>query len=337
MMRVWMVALFTALGCAFMVSSGRTASGAANPPIEQRDNLTTRLFRLMGRNTIWTFVDDVTVNWPTFHTQGLVKIGENFYVSSVEVISSTIRNGTVTDALYDFSIDRSPGVGRGWLFRFNAAGQLLGQIELTDGTKYHPGGIDYDGRFIWVPVGEYRPNSKSNIYRVDPETLAAELVFTENDHIGGVVHNVHRGTLHGVSWGSRRMYIWRISGRPDTPRVVSSEWTPNAQFYIDYQDCHYQGVEFMLCGGVTGYPTPLGSIAFGGLDLVDLRRARPEHQVPVNLFIDEGSGPNPGLALTHNAFWVEPLGQKSLRAYFMTEGDNQSDLLVYEATPWVNR
>jgi hypothetical protein len=45
----------------------------------------------------------------------------------------------------------------------------------------------------------------------------------------------------------------------------------------------------------------------------------------------------PGLALTHNAFWVEPLGNGSMCAYFMTESDNQADLLVYDATPWVNR
>ena len=93
----------------------------------------------------------------------------------------------------------------------------------------------------------------------------------------------------------------------------------------------------MLCGGVGGYTTPLGDIAFGGLDLIDLRRARLEHQIPVNRFIDEGAGPNPGLALTHNAFWLEPLGNGSLRAYFMTESDNQADLLVYTATPWINR
>ena len=93
----------------------------------------------------------------------------------------------------------------------------------------------------------------------------------------------------------------------------------------------------MLCGGIAGYSTPLGSIAFGGLELVDLRSARPEHLVPVNLFTNEGNGPNPGLALTHNAFWLEPLGNGSLRGYFMTESDNQSDLVVYDATPWVNR
>ncbi len=193
------------------------------------------------------------------------------------------------------------------------------------------------GEDIWVAVAEYRPNSRSTIYRVDPDTLASEVVFTENDHIGGIVRNLHRGTLHGVSWGSRRLYTWKVAGKRHKPRVVSSDWVPNAQFYIDYQDCHYQGVEFMLCGGVGGYGSPRGNIAFGGLDLVDLRRARLEHQIPVNLFVDEGAGANPGLALTHNAFWVEPLGDGSMRAYFMTESDNQADLLVYDATPWVNR
>jgi hypothetical protein len=332
-------------------SAGQTASGGAHDPGEtspeergqpSRDNQTTQLFRLMGRDTIWTHVDTITMPWPTFHTQGLVKIGETFYVSAVEVIESTVRNGTVTDALYDFSIDRSAGAGRGWLFKFDAAGQLLGQLELTDGAKYHPGGIDYDGQYIWVPVAEYRPNSISNIYRVDPETLASELFFAETDHIGGIVHNLHQGTFHGVSWGSRRLYTWKVAGEEDTATVVSSDWVPNAQFYIDYQDCHYQGIEYMLCGGVASYRRPSGSstvdsIAFGGLELVDLRRARPEHQIPVNLFIDEGTGANPGLALTHNAFWVEPRATGSLRAYFMTESDNQAELLVYDATPWVNR
>ena len=170
-----------------------------------RDNATTRLFRLMGKNTIWTHIDTVQMRFPNYHTQGLVKIGDVFYVSAVEVLESTVRNSAVTDALYDFSIDRSAGAGRAWLFKFDATGQLLGKIELTDGSKYHPGGIDYDGRHIWISVAEYRPNSDTNIYRVDPATLEAEWVLSERDHIGGIVHNVHGGTLNGVSWGSRRL------------------------------------------------------------------------------------------------------------------------------------
>jgi hypothetical protein len=253
------------------------------------------------------------------------------------VLESTVRNGTTTDALYDFSTDRSVGKGRGWLFKFDAAGQLLGKVELTDGSKYHPGGIDFDGRYLWVPVAEYRPNSRSTIYRVNPKTLRAERMFTEDDHIGGIVHNVHRGTFHGVSWGSRRLYTWEVSERGPRTKVKSSDWAPNPQFYIDYQDCHYKGIEYMLCGGVGGYSTPLGSIAFGGLDLVDLRNNRLSHQIPVNLFIDEGAGPKANLALTHNAFWLEPMSNGSMRAYFMAESDNQAELLIYDATPWINQ
>ena len=110
-----------------------------------RDNDTTKLFRLLGRNAIWTPVKTIAVDWPTFHTQGLVKIGDTFYVSSVEVLTNRVSTGVATDALYDFSIDRSPGTGRAWLFKFDSSGHLLGSVELTDGTKYHPGGIDFDG------------------------------------------------------------------------------------------------------------------------------------------------------------------------------------------------
>lgn len=301
-----------------------------------RDNKTTTLFRLMGKNTIWTPVKSVTVNWQTFHTQGLVKIGDTFYVSAVEVLEGTVRNGAATDSLYDFTLDRSTGNGRGWLFKFNEAGELLGKVELTDGTKYHPGGIDFDGKYLWVPVAEYRPNSKSNIFRVDPKSLKAEKIFSEADHIGGIVHNTHSDTLHGVSWGSRRLYTWELSKHGT--KVRSSDWVPNPQFYIDYQDCHYQGVEYMLCGGVQTYTTGArGNLALGGLELLDLRRNRLEHQVPVNLFTDEGAGPTGTLALTHNAFWLEPLSNGSMRGYFMTETDNQAELVIYDATPWINR
>lgn len=314
--------------CVTGVSAGEPRHGE-----KPRDNRTTTLFRLLGKNAVWTPVQTVSMNYQTFHTQGLVKIGETFFVSSVEVLESTVRNGSATDAIYDFTIDRSTGNGRGWVFKFDASGQLLGKVELTDGAKYHPGGMDYDGKYLWVPVAEYRPNSASNVYRIDPKTLSAELMFTEKDHIGGVVHDIHDRSIRGVSWGSRRFYTWEL-GRG---RKVTSDWVPNPQFYIDYQDCHYQGVEFMLCGGLAAYNTPRGSVAFGGLDLVDLRRNRMEHQVPVNQFIDEGAGATGTLALTHNAFWVEPLDEQSLRGYFMTESDNQAELVIYDMTPWINR
>ena len=300
-----------------------------------RDNDVTRLFRLMGKNTLWVQQQSVTMQgWQTFHTQGMVKIDSVFIVSAVEIIEDTQRNGAHTDALYDHSLDRSPGCGRAWVFKFDALGRLLDRLELTDGSAYHPGGIDYDGRHVWVPVAEYRPNSRSHVFRIDPQTMTAQRVLSVRDHIGAIVHNVHRGTLHGVSWGSRRLHTWQRS--PSHGGWIG-HWVPNSDGFVDYQDCHYHGIEYMLCGGVSRYETPRGPIAFGGMSLVDLRNMQPTHLIPINHFIDEGDGPNPGLALSHNAFWFEAASEWAVRAYFMAESNNQAQLLVFEATPWSHR
>lgn len=219
------------------------------------------------------------------------------------------------------------------MFKFDAQGHLLGKVMFQRDTVYHPGGIDYDGRYIWVPVAEYRPNSKSDIYRVDPNTLQSEIVFSEDDHIGGIVHDPLRHTFHGVSWGSRRLYTWHELGKG----VSTGEWAANSAFYIDYQDCHLHGVGFMLCDGLVSYSTPLGAVALGGLELVDLWTNAPVHQIPVNQFVDEGKGPNANLSLMNNPFWVEPIDSGKLRVYAMPESDQQADLLIYEVTTWISQ
>ena len=59
-------------------------------------------------------------------------------------------------------------------------------------------------------MAEYRPNSRSIVYRVDPETMKAEEMFRFADHVGGLVHDTDSKSLHGVSWGSRRFYRWAL-------------------------------------------------------------------------------------------------------------------------------
>jgi hypothetical protein len=47
-----------------------------------------------GKHAIWTQVDTVQMDWQTCHTQGLVKIGDPFFASAVEVVeqpSATAR------------------------------------------------------------------------------------------------------------------------------------------------------------------------------------------------------------------------------------------------------
>jgi Family of unknown function (DUF6454) len=276
----------------------------------------------LTRAVRWRPVATIPINFKTHHPQGMVKIGDTFFVSSVEITVPTKRFPEPKDGY-----DRDTGQGAGHLFKIDAKGNLLGSVKLGEGAMYHPGGMDYDGRHIWVAVAEYRPNSRAIIYRVDPQAMTATEVFRFGDHIGGIVHNTDDKTLHGVSWGSRRFYKWTLGGDgkvtnadtpPDTLRV------PNRAHYIDYQDCHYLGGRRMLCSGLNNYRLVADGPVFplGGLEIVDLRTDQAVYQVPVELWSPSGK------PMTQNPFWVEAT-ESGLRAYFMPDDDN-STLFVYE-------
>jgi hypothetical protein len=267
-------------------------------PQDARSVVADRVLNLT-RSSRWTLVRSVPVAFRTFHPQGMVKIGETLFVSSVEVI------------------DRDAGKGAGHLFKMDSSGHPVADLRLGEGAIYHPGGIDYDGRGIWVPVAEYRPDSHSIVYRVDPETMKADEMFRVDDHIGAIVHNTDEGAVQGVSWGSRRFYRW-------TERGAVTRRSLNTSHYVDYQDCKYVGNRRMLCSGVAEIRSAPDGPPFrlGGLELVDLSDGRPLHQVPVLLWTAGG------LDMTHNPVWIEP-SDAGLRAYFMPE-DDHSTLYIYD-------
>ena len=291
---------------------------AAAAPTRADDGLV-RAFEKLQRGTRWERTAAVPVPFPTHHPQGFAAVGDDLFVSSVQIDEPTRRFDQPQGGL-----DRTPGKGRGHLFKMARDGRLLAQVELGEGDVYHPGGIDHDGRWLWVPVGEYRPNSASIVYRVDPATLAAEPVLRVRDHIGGIVRDPETNRLHGVSWGSRRFYTWQLD---EAGKVLDPEARPtlNPSHYVDYQDCAYVGGRRMLCSGVSEYrPDPARpKWALGGLDLVDLDAGRPVHQVPVLLWTEGGE------SMTRNPVLVEAI-PGGLRASFMPD-DDRSTLYVYEA------
>lgn len=276
-------------------------------------------FQQLTRASEWRLVASQPVHFNTHHPQGMVKIGEHFYVSSVEVTERTTRFATPQNGF-----DRDAGAGVGHLFKFDGKGHLLADLKLGEGTMYHPGGIDYDGKFIWVSVAEYRPNSRSIVYRVDPAMMKATEVFRFNDHLGGIIHNTDNHTLHAVSWGSRWFYRWMLDARG---RVTNATVSPeklrqrNPSFYVDYQDCKYLGRSEMLCGGLSNYQRGSTRFSLGGLELIDLASGRAMHQLPLELWTESG------LPMTQNPFWLEPT-ERGLRAYFMPE-DQRSTLYVF--------
>lgn len=268
--------------------------------------------RRLSPNTSWQQKKSVQLQFPTFHPQGMVKVGEFFYLSSVEVTKSP-KNG-----------DTGEGVGH--LFKFDSTGTLISKITLGEGSIYHPGGIDFDGKYIWIPVAEYRPNSKSIIYKVDAQTLQIEEVLRFNEHIGAIVHDTESNKLLGASWGSRNFYEWPLNAKGKVITSASPEQlrTKNPSFYIDYQDCHYLGGHKMLCSGFQKYSQPNGNIVrLGGFEIVNLVDKRPVFQVPIKLWSPSG------LAMTNNPFWVETI-KGGLKAYFVPDDDAASTLFIYE-------
>jgi hypothetical protein len=297
------------------------SASAALAADTSRDVVAERVTKL-SRGTQWKPVTAIPINFVTHHPQGMLKIGDALYFSSVEIKTPTKRFPQPVDGF-----DRDTGDGVGHLFKVDLKGNLIKEITLGEGSIYHPGGIDYDGRYIWVPVAEYRPNSRSIVYRVDPETMQATEMFRFNDHVGGLVRDTDDNSLHGVSWGSRRFYRWPLDadGKPTNAGEAPEKLRRlNTSHYLDYQDCKYAGSHRMLCSGVTEMRvTPEANLfRLGGLDLVSLQDGRPIFQTPILLWTASG------FDMTHNPVFMEA-SDAGIRGYFMPE-DDKSTLYIYE-------
>lgn len=271
-------------------------------------------FAALDKETVWTEVSARALDFPSFHPQGMTAVGDRLFLSSVEVL------------------DREAGRGTGHLFEMDRNGRRLRETTLGEGAMYHPGGIDFDGARLWVSVGEYRPDSRSIVCTVDPETLAAREQFRFADHLGAVAHLPEEGMLVGVSWGARRWYRWKTEtrdGAVTVPDPDHPESRPNGNHYIDYQDMQrVPGTSLLLCAGLQQYILPGGrlpALRLGGIDLVDAGVPVAVHQIPVPL------RPPGAPAWTQNPFLAETV-EGGIRFLFVS-GDDRSTLHTLEATP----
>jgi len=280
------------------------------------------VFRQLTLQSRWTEVARVPLKFNAHHTQGMVKIGDDFYMTAVEV-----RHWPRRYPEKEGKFDRDTGEGIGHLFRFNGKGELLNDIILGEGTIYHPGGLDFDGTYLWIPVCEYRPYGASLVYRVNVSDLKPEKLFRVEDALGALAFDSSSRTLLGANWGSRDFYVWKLDKKGGV-KSDSFKKTPNPSFYIDYQDCHGVGNGWVLCAGLNSFSTENAGSSFrlGGLDLVSMDDLRPVHQLPVNLRSATGK------VITQNPAWLETHGQ-GLRAYFVPDDDLEAVLYVFDILP----
>jgi hypothetical protein len=275
--------------------------------------------------SVWNKVGEVPLAGAAFHPQGLVRTADAYYVSTVEILS--LPTALVPPA---GGYDRTTGTGRGHVLKFDLSGRLLADIRIGEGTVYHPGGMDFDGTHLWVPVAEYRPDSQALLYRIDPATMQAVMLFGFRDHIGGLSRSVETNTLHAISWGSRRFYRFSLDAAqttsPEASVAPAELRRTNRAFYIDYQDNQSLGNNEMLYTGLTSFAATPNSNAFalGGLEIVNLDTGLPVHQVPVRLW---AASRRP---MTTNASWFESTAT-GIRAYFVPD-DDVASVHIYEVT-----
>lgn len=317
----------TALATAAAIGAPQvlTACGGAAQAQTAPNLLSVRLKSFTG-STVWTKVGETKLNFTAYHPQGMVRIGDLFYVSTAEFIQKPVK---FPQPIGGF--DRDVGIGKGHILKFDASGNLVFDLAIGEGSMYHPGGMDFDGQNLWVPVAEARPNSQALVYKVNPATMQAVKVFSYQDHIGAVSRNTDTNGVHGVSWGSRRFYRFALdaaqTNSPDALIPSEDLRKINHSFYVDYQDNQYLGNNEMLLTGLNEYrvhPTD-APFALGGLEIVNLDTGLAVHQIPIKLW-----SPVTGRAMTNNPTWFE-LTPTGVRGYFIPDDDTAASMYIYEA------
>ncbi|KAK3709980.1 hypothetical protein LTR37_010599 [Vermiconidia calcicola] len=294
------------------------------------------LFQNLGRNTVWKSIANISFEGDTFEPEGIVRLGPDRYiVSAGQWTEPTVPyNATINGT------DRSTGAGFSHLIVFDGEGSRIADATITrrGDIEYHNGGIDFDGKYLWGTIAQYRPNSTAYVYKARPETLEPEPILHYNDHLGGVVHDVQTDRITALNWGSRNASTWDLDDINDEYRASStSEYTEppekivrNPSHFIDYQDCkflghskHYQNRPVMLCGGIAAIGSGDDAFYLGGIALVDVTTMLPLGEVPIALRSALG------IPLTVNPIEASVENGK-LRLYLLPD-QNHSTLYIMEA------
>jgi hypothetical protein len=212
--------------------------------------------------------------------------GDVFHVQGLDVDA---------DFIYATSVDTS--THRGYLHKFTRTGALVGTVDLTDGPRYHPGGISLDGDSIWIPVAEYRPDSTSRIVRIDKTTLQTVSSFMVKDHIGALTLSTTR--IYGGNWNSRRVYVWDRSGK-----ILARPRNPTR---VNYQDFKFVN-GMLVASGIM--PDQLS----GAVDWLDPDSLLPRQRLPVGKMNNGLLWTREGMAVAGNKLYFLPVDGHDGRA-----------------------
>ncbi|MBI4893059.1 MAG: hypothetical protein HY821_20720 [Acidobacteria bacterium] len=212
------------------------------------------------------------------HVQGIVVDGDRLFVTSVD---RAARKGLLSE----FALP---------------SGKLLRTVEVQQGDLFHPGGLDHDATSLWIPVAEYRPNSRASIQRRSKKTLDLISSFEVPDHVGALA--LSPDALILANWDARTFYRYTPAGK-----LISTSLNPNR---TSYQDIKFRNGS-IIASGLHPKPAPGGAVEF-----LDPATYAPTRTLEFQL-TDRGT------AFTH-----EGMDLVNHRLYFLPE-DSPSRLFVF--------
>ncbi len=143
------------------------------------------------------------------HTQGLEVVDGQFWVTARR------EDSTPRQALL---LRTFPG----------AADWQVWELPRPAPSFDHPGGLQSDGRRLWIPLAESRRNGRTVIQAYALAALTPgqppvpEVEFTVADHIGALAVAPEAQRLLGASWDTAQVYRWDADG------TLRQTWTGSA-------------------------------------------------------------------------------------------------------------
>lgn len=153
-----------------------------------------------------------------FHVQGIAMATGTIFVTSVSKADSSA---------FLWKIDRKTL-------------NVVAKKNITENIMFHPSGLQYDGKYLWVAVAVYSKNSKAEVLKIDASSLKIIKKFKVPDHIG-LVASDGRGKIYGGNWDAEKFYVWDEKGK-----LLETHGNPTKH---GYQDCKLTGSELACSGG----------------------------------------------------------------------------------------
>lgn len=192
----------------------------------------------------------LTLKGQLYHVQGVEIEGDRIWVTSV-----------------------SRWQGKGFIHEFDrSTGAFVRRLDLTDGVRFHPGGISIHGGSIWVPVAEYKPDSSSVLLEIDKTTLQVRRRIRVADHLGCVAAS--GSTLIAGNWDSRLLYTFDLSGAEPVRTVRNPTRTR-------YQDMKLIDGQLVAGGLLSGKS--------GAIDWIDPETMQPLRSLRTGATVSDGT------------------------------------------------